>query len=62
MSGSEAELNKDTQAILDDGAIIDPKVQKALLSDPRMVAARKKSGEQALHNPAVQDTRWLKTS
>jgi len=43
-----------TEAFLKDGKI-DPKVQDALLSDPKVQEAMKKSGEQALNNPAVQD-------
>jgi hypothetical protein len=33
---------------------VDPKMQAALLSDPRVQEAMKKSGEEALNNPAVQ--------
>jgi len=36
------------------GTGVDPKVQAALLSDPRVQEAMKKSGEEALNNPAVQ--------
>lgn len=51
---SSRTLNQNTQAFLGDGSI-DPKVQEALLSDPRVQEAMKKSGEQALNNPQVQD-------
>jgi hypothetical protein len=51
---SSRSLNNSTTVLLGDGSI-DPKVQEALLSDPRVKEAMKKSGEQALQNPAVQD-------
>jgi len=51
---SSRTLNQNTQVLLGDGSI-DPKVQEALLSDPRVQEAMRKSGEQALNNPQVQD-------
>jgi len=47
-------LDQKGSVLLQDGSI-DPKVQEALLSDPRVMDAMKASGEQALNNPAVQD-------
>jgi len=51
---SSRTLNQNTVAFLGDGSI-DPKVQEAILSDPRVQDAMRTSGEQALNNPQVQD-------
>jgi hypothetical protein len=53
MVGQSLKLRSSTQVLLDDNKI-DPKVQEALLSNPQVQAAMKKSGEEALKSPEVQ--------
>lgn len=53
MVGKSVALKQDTQVLLEDNKI-NPKVQEALLSSPEVQEAMRKSGEEAMKDPAVQ--------